>query len=121
VARGVLFRFDTAMGHPIMQTLGPLAAALLDRMEPDRGYEALELRTFVPEVTIEGLGEIMHELWVHRHVERFGYSGWRRHRSTSGISAPDPEPEAVGCGAAQTKGVKPEDLFDHDTFSGFFK
>jgi hypothetical protein len=55
----------------------------------------------------------MHELWVSRQVERIGYSGWRRHRS-----APPHRPRPV---SRDMKLVKPEDLFDHATFAGFFK
>jgi hypothetical protein len=55
----------------------------------------------------------MHELWINRQVERVGYAGWRRHRSAS-PHRPHPVSREV-----QT--VKPEDLFDYDTFADFFK
>jgi hypothetical protein len=109
-----------------MQTLSPLASAILDRMEPDRGYEPMDLRALAPDLSpdlsMERLREIMHELWVSRQVERFGYAGWRRCRSSSGIEsglqAPDVAPTP---GSGPTKVVKPEDLFDHDAFAGLFK
>ena len=110
-----------------MQTLSRHAAAILDRMEPNRGYEALELRAFVPDVTLDRLRAIMHELWVNRHVERFGYSGWRRDRSMCATQeATNPQGGAArGCAHSiappETEGVRPEDLFDHDAFSGMFK
>src|SRR5262245_51357641 len=57
-----------------MQALSTLARFILDRMEPLLHYEALDLRAFVPDVSAERLGEVMHELWVNRQVERVGYS-----------------------------------------------
>ena len=95
-------------------------------MEPDRRYEALELRAFAPDASAEKLREAMHELWVNRQVERVGYSGWQRHRSTSPHQKPlDAQPDPgdvaqVSC-FRETKVVKPEDLFDHDSFTDFFK
>jgi hypothetical protein len=64
-----------------MYALSKDARFILDRMEPDRCYESLDLRAFVPDTSAEGLREVMHELWVNRQVERVGYSGWRCHRS----------------------------------------
>jgi hypothetical protein len=92
------------------------AADILEHMEPNRGYEASELRQFDPELSAEALCEVMRELWIDRQVERFGYSGWRKVRSTSGLpQAPDV------AGTRQADPVKPEDLFDHDSFTGVFK
>jgi hypothetical protein len=82
-------------------------------MEADRQYEPQDLRAFVPDTSVERLREVMHELWINRQVERVGYSGWRRHRSAS-PHRPHPVSREV-----QT--VKPEDLFDYDTFADFFK
>ena len=96
-----------------MSPLSDSARVILDRMEPDRRYEPQDLRAFDPDVSIERLREIMHELWVSRQVERIGYSGWRRHRS----AAPH-RPRPV---SRDMKTVKPEDLFDHATFADFFK
>jgi hypothetical protein len=42
------------------------------RMEPDKQYEGLDLRALVPDVSAEGLQQVMHELWVNRQVERVG-------------------------------------------------
>ena len=89
------------------------ARTILDRMEPDRRYEPEDLRAFAPGTSNERLREIMHELWVSRQVERVGYAGWRRHRS-----APPHRPHQP---SRDTRAVKPEDLFDHDTFADFFK
>jgi hypothetical protein len=110
-----------------MPTLSPTAAAILDRMEPDRGYEALEVSALVPGVSMDRLREIMHELWVNRHVERFGYSGWRLDRSrsaaheTTSSQSGIVDSHARSTAPPETTGVRPEDLFDHDTFSGMFK
>jgi hypothetical protein len=104
-----------------MPTLSPTAAAILDRMEPNRGYEALELRAFVPDASMERLREIMHELWVHRQVERFGYSGWRRQPSTCITEEAAPPASTRSSAVSETKGIKPEDLFDHDAFAGMFR
>jgi hypothetical protein len=95
--------------HPLSE----YASLILDRMEPDRRYEPQDLRGFVADLSIERLREIMHELWINRHVERVGYSGWRRHRS-----APPHRPHPV---SPEIQAVKPDDLFDHATFAGFFK
>jgi hypothetical protein len=96
-----------------MHPLSEHARFILERMEPDIRYEPQELRGFVPDISVERLREIMHELWIHRQVERVGYSGWRRQRST----APSPPRPASG----QVETVKPEELFDHATFEDFFK
>jgi hypothetical protein len=67
----------------------------------------------VPDASVERLREIMHELWIHRQVERVGYSGWQRHRSRPADTR-DPV-------SGDVKIVKPEDLFDYATFGDFFK
>jgi hypothetical protein len=113
-----------------MAELTPRAAAILRRMEPHRTYEAFELRAFVPGATIEAVREVMHELWLHRQVERSGYSGWCREQSAPA----EGEPAGIDRGAAAHAGaggedldrkrigaVKPEDLFDHDSFREFFR
>ena len=100
---------ETSPMHP----LSKYASFILDRMEPDRRYEPLDLRGFVPEIGVEHLREIMHELWVNRHVERTGASGWRRHRSAS--------PHVPHPTSREIHAVKSEDLFAHDAFAGFFK
>lgn len=97
-----------------MHALSDVARSILDRMEPDRHYEVLDLRAFARDASAERLREVMHELWVNRHVERVGQSGWQRYRS-----AP-PHQHAVSP-LGQTKVVKPEDLFDHDAFTDFFR
>ena len=108
-----------------MHALSKVARFVLDRMEPDRHYETLELRAFVPDASTEGLREVMHELWVARQVERVGYSGWQRHRSAPPHARPvDAQRDARHVAEAdfrQTKVVKPEDLFDHDSFTDFFR
>lgn len=96
-----------------MQPLREQARLIIDRMELDRRYGPHELQAFVPDVTLEDLREIMHELWIGRQVERVGYSGWRRARST-----PPHQPEPV-TRAGHT--VTPEELFDHAAFADFFK
>ena len=96
-----------------MHALSEYASFILDRMEPDRRYEPRDLRVFIRDTSIEHLREIMHELWVNRQVERVGYSGWRRHRS-----APPDVPQPV---SREIKVIKPEDVFDHATFSDFFE
>ena len=108
-----------------MNALSKDARFILDRMEGDRRYEVLDLRAFVPDASAEGLREVMHELWINRHVERVGYSGWRRHQSPPGNQgALDGQPDGRGVapdsGLRQTKVVKPEDFFDHDMFPDFF-
>ena len=106
-----------------MSSLTPKAAFILDCMEPERAYDPTELRAFVPDTSMEGLRETMHELWVERHVERFGYSGWRRRPSTCDAGEVHDGSASVECPdvAKEIKAVKPEDLFDHDRFSRFFK
>ena len=109
-----------------MHALSNVARFILDRMEPDRPYEALDLRAIVPEFGTETLREIMHELWVNRQVERVGHSGWQRYRSAppdqkrpdSTLGARDGAPVSR---LRQTKVVKPEELFDHDSFTDFFR
>ena len=109
-----------------MQPLSRLAGFILDRMEPDRCYEALDLRAFAPDISAEKLRAVMHELWVNRQVERVGYSGWQRHLSAppyqkqvdSQLDARDVEPVS---GLRETKVVKPDDLFDHASFTDFFR
>jgi hypothetical protein len=95
--------------HPLSQ----YASLILDRMEPDRQYDPQDLRAFVPDIGVERLHEIMHELWINRQVERVGYCGWQRHRS-----APPHLRHPV---SRETEAVKPEDLFDYATFADFFK
>jgi hypothetical protein len=108
-----------------MHALSNHARLILDRMEPDRRYEALDLRALVPDVSAEGFREVMHELWVHRQVERVGYSGWRRDRSAPAQEPVDAPPDAWGgtsdSGFRQTNVVKPEELFDHASFREFFR
>jgi hypothetical protein len=96
-----------------MHPLSEYASLILDRMEPDRRYEPQDLRAFVPDTSLERLREIMHELWLNRQVERVGYSGWRRHRSAP-LHRAHPASREI-------QAVRPEDLFDHATFSDFFK
>jgi len=96
-----------------MRPLSESARLILDKMEPDRRYNVEELRAFTPDAGVERVREIMHELWIHRHVERTGHSGWRRQ-----ASAPPHAPRPV---AAEAKAVKPEDLFDHGAFAEFFE
>ena len=104
-----------------MHGLSKDARFILDRMEPDRSYEAKDLRTLVPSASAEGFREIMQELWVNRQVERVGYSAWQRHRSAPAHQVPAEQHDASGGGFRQTKVVKPEDLFDHGSFSDFFR
>jgi hypothetical protein len=110
----------------VMHALSKDARFILDRMEPDRCYEALDLRALVPDASAEGFREVMHELWVNRQVERVGYSGWLRHLSAPAHQAPiDGKHDAGGVAPVsdfrQTKVVKPEDLFDHGSFADFFR
>jgi hypothetical protein len=109
-----------------MHALSTAARFILDRMEPDRRYAMVDLRAFVPDASAEQLREVMHELWLNRQVERVGHAGWQRHRSAAphGASvgarrgALDAAPAAA---FRQKEGVKPEDLFDHDAFTDFFR
>jgi hypothetical protein len=87
------------------------ARVILESMEPGRLYGPPSLRAFLPDESIERVRQIMHELWIGRQVERVGYSGWRRHRSL-----PRPQPVSL-----EVRLVKPEELFDHDSFADFFK
>ncbi len=109
-----------------MQALSRVARLILDRMEPDRRYGAMDLRALVPDASAEQLREVMHELWLNRQVERAGHAGWQRHRSApphptsvdAHFDARDVAPVSV---ARPTKAVKPEDLFDHESFTDFFR
>ena len=94
--------------------LSTRAAAILELMEPDRGYGQAELRTLVPDLNAEALHDVMHELWIGREVERFQGTGWRRVRPVPPAAAGDPVALRVGH-------VRPQDLFDHDSFSEWFK
>ena len=96
-----------------MHPLSEYASLILDRLERDRRYEPQDLRALLPDISIDRLHETMHELWIHRQVERVGHSGWRRHQS-----APPHRPHPV---SREAERVKPEDLFDHTTFADFFK
>jgi hypothetical protein len=88
-----------------MYALSKDAGFILDRMEPDRCYESLDLRAFVPDTSAEGLREVMHELWVNRQVERVGYSGWRRHRSAPAHELPvDAQLDARGIAVVRGRG-----------------
>ena len=98
-----------------MPPLSEYASVILDRMESDRSYEPQDLQVFVPDATVERLREIMQELWINRHVERVGYSGWRRYRSAPPHCPHEPPPDE------RSPSVKPDDLFDHATFTEFFK
>ena len=105
-----------------MHTLSKDARFILDRMEADRHYEALDLRALVPDASAEGFREVMHELWVNRQVERVGYSGWQRHRSAPAHQGSvDAQDDGVAAVSRRTKVVRPEDLFDHGSFADFFR
>ena len=108
-----------------MHALTKDARFILDRMESDRSYGAANLRALVPHVSAEQFREVMHELWVNRHVERLGSSGWQRRRSAPPHEV-DAQPDAGDVvaptsGCRQTKVVKPEELFDHGSFGEFFR
>ena len=108
-----------------MHPLSTQARFILDRMDSDRPYEALDLRALVPDTSAEGFRELMHELWVNRQVERVGLTGWQRRRSAPAHQV-DAQPDRHDAGAPvsgfrQTKVVKPEDLFDHGSFADFFR
>lgn len=96
-----------------MYQLSEYASFILERMKPDCRYDVQDLRAFVPDLSVECLRGVMHELWISRQVERVGHSGWRRYRSAP-PDRPDPVPR-------ETEAVKPEDLFDYATFGSFFK
>ena len=102
--------------------LSPRARAILEQMEPNRSYEAKDLRAFAPDITLEHLHDVMRELWVARQVERAGYSGWRRDRSASPATdaTRSANHRSAAAGARHTP-VKPEDLFDHGAFEDMFK
>jgi len=103
-----------------MHALSRDASLILNRMEPNRRYEVSDLRGSAPDISAQSLLEVMHELWINRHVERVGQSAWQRHRSATGhIGAA--VPAVPGSVVRQTKVVKPADLFDHDTFRDFFE
>jgi hypothetical protein len=109
-----------------MDTLSESARSILDRMKPDRSYEIADLRALMPHTGADTLREMMHELWVNRHVERVGHLGWRRHRSTGPHERPaDVRLEtgrvAPASPSRETKVVTPEELFDHDAFADFFR
>jgi hypothetical protein len=116
---------DRSYSRIAMQALSKLARFILDRMEPDCSYEPLDLRALAPNASAEKLREVMHELWVNRHVERVGSSGWQRHRSAPPhqrpVDAQLDAPDVAVSRFRQTKVVKPEDLFDHAPFSDFFR
>jgi hypothetical protein len=106
----------------IMHAVSKDARFIVDRMEPDRCYQASDLRALLPHASAEGFREVMHELWVNRQVERVGYSGWQRHRSAPAHQGPvDAQHDGPISGFRQTKVVKPEDLFDHGSFADFFR
>ena len=96
-----------------MHPFSDVARFVLAQMEPETRYDVQDLRAFVPEAGIERLREIMHELWLHRQVERVGDLGWRRCQS-----AP---PHRTRPSVADATPVTPEELFDHDGFAEFFK
>lgn len=96
-----------------MSALSARAAAILDLMEPEQGYDAAEVRAFAPDLTPDALREVMHELWIARHVERYKGAGWRRVRMV--------RPRQPDVASLRVGRVKPEDLFDHDSFADVFK
>jgi hypothetical protein len=102
--------------------LSARALVVLEQMEPGLSYEAKELRAFAPDLTLEHLNDLMRELWVERHVERAGYSGWRREHSaspaTDATRSANHRPAPAGL---RHKPIKPEDLFDHGAFEDIFK
>lgn len=102
-----------------MHALSRNASSILNRMELDRRYEVSDLRAFAADISAEGLLDVMHELWINRQVERVGESAWQRHRSAPGRNGAA-VPVMPGSTFQQTKVVRPDDLFDHDTFRDFF-
>ena len=104
-----------------LPALSEPARRVLDRMDKDRRYEASELHALMPGASAEAFREVMHELWINRQVERAGHAGWRRHRSSSGHDGSQTQGTASHANAKPVKVVKPEDLFDHDTFQDFFR
>ena len=97
-----------------MHSLSEHASFILDRMEPDRLYILEDLRAFLRDSTVERVREVMHELWINRQVERVEYVGWRRHRSAL------PDAARPTSASSDVQLVRPEELFDHATFAGFF-
>lgn len=102
-----------------MQTLSDRVRELLEKMNPDRAYEVADLRALMPGAGTDTLREMMHELWVNRQVERVGDAAWRRHRSVSPHERR--AADALASSSRETKVVTPEELFDHDSFSDFFR
>ena len=102
--------------------LSARARAILDQLEPNRCYEAKDLRAFAPDLTLEHLQDVMRELWVARQVERTGYTGWRRESSVSPATdaTRSADRRSRPAGTHYTP-VKPEELFDHDAFEDMFK
>ncbi len=96
-----------------MSRLSKDAVRMLDRMQAERDYGPDDVRALAPEMSVEHVREVMHELWVSRQVERVGYSGWRRQRS--GL------PPALSSSPRPVTIVRPEELFDHAAFDDFFK
>jgi hypothetical protein len=101
-----------------MTALTDNAVAMLDRMEPRRGYEISDLRILAPELSADGVREVMHELWIAHEVERVGDLGWRR---TGKTEAPACATHSVDAASLRLGTVKPEDLFDHKSFAAWFK
>jgi hypothetical protein len=94
--------------------LSARAADILELMEPDLDYGPADLRRLAPDLSPDALREVMHELWLGHEVERVHDTGWRRVRTARRAAAADPVALRVGH-------VRPEDLFDHDAFSDWFK
>jgi hypothetical protein len=112
-----------------MPVLSERARAILDQMEPNGAYDASELRTFAPDMNLETLHEVMHELWLAREVDRFTDHGWRRVRSTrrdilrsaNADRCASTTADAADAASLRIGTVRPEDLFDHESFAGWFK
>ena len=108
-----------------MRALSKYARLVLDRMEPDRRYDASQLRALLPDVSAEGFRDVMHELWINRQVERAEYSGWQRRQSApahqAALGAEHEGGDVSRTPGRLTKVVKPEDLFDHGSFADFFR
>ena len=102
-----------------MQILSERVRELLEKMKPDRAYQLADLRPLMPGAGTDTLREMMHELWVNRQVERVGDAAWRRHRSLSPHERG--AGDTVASSSRETKVVTPEELFDHDAFSDFFR
>ncbi len=97
-----------------MTYLNERARAVLDAMEAGPTYNAAELMALAEDLNIEALREVMRELWIAYEVERVGDDGWRRVLPAPGDRMPrDARSLRVG--------VKPEELFDHDSFAEWFK